>query len=793
MNRNVYTSKYNQTRNQQVVDSSSLRVNTDESIPQPELQINDNIISNSRNVLRNCNTHGTRRYFNKTGNNVFVEENQVNSNILTVPVTQRDFTGLEMYRVLSGSIQGESQSAKSNLKSKRQMLSSLKEISFNLISRKGKKFDAGLNVSKFEIIMENKPKIKNKEKVVEEEQDQNVIQTIRIFIDRHQFLKSKNLELGYELSPDNKQEKKNGFEISPVKIEPNKKKIFDFLKVQENVSTTNILQNKKKLKQINKIINNLNLNITNSKEDIDKFKQQFIKDQGLIDNIGPNLHYSENDNVETLNLKKERNKFDNLKKYHISTISILPIYPQIKRVEIDLKPKLKNKNKSKSPNQKYQKINQINETTSETLIKPIMNRWNENNRITKEDALLKNYVNYKEIVYTFNLDKAIPNQDVYYLVKQKDGKLIKTLIRPTQTMDLEGVVKKFKETDPPIKGKKFINNNNNNNSCTNHPFFVLKKEDIEEMYKEINFGRIDNQRLKEEYMKEHAKDNIVFSEELCISKEEEFLIESEKIHLKNVLKNELEKNILNKNDGLVPFNNNSDIENAYINSIITKNYNELVQENILNFYIFGEPRCNLQNIYTFKRNSDTYSKDNYDSNRDQNDFGQTTPIGLLTEKYFLYAISKWAKFSFPVKQESFQTFYDQSSLNKLRLIPAGYYNEVILGMSNFSLSIERIKMKMNKKMFGDIGIVGCNSNNNSCGISRIEGFNSIGTNIGKKDTKINKLNNRNANVQHSRQRMNEKSNEILKRNIRSKSKTKRPVVNGTGWKGKNDKEEEKSI
>ena len=36
--------------------------------------------------------------------------------------------------------------------------------------------------------------------------------------------------------------------------------------------------------------------------------------------------------------------------------------------------------------------------------------------------------------------------------------------------------------------------------------------------------------------------------------------------------------------------------------------------------------------------------------KDKKDFGQCTPIALLQEKYFVYAVSKWAKYSDVIPQ-----------------------------------------------------------------------------------------------------------------------------------------------
>ena len=71
------------------------------------------------------------------------------------------------------------------------------------------------------------------------------------------------------------------------------------------------------------------------------------------------------------------------------------------------------------------------------------------------------------------------------------------------------------------------------------------------------------------------------------------------------------------------------------------------------------------------------------------DFGQCTPISLLQEKYFIYAVSKWAKYSIPNPQS--RIYYLNNNYvykNRPRL-----FDPLFLDMTNFTLWIERIQLQ----------------------------------------------------------------------------------------------------
>ena len=88
------------------------------------------------------------------------------------------------------------------------------------------------------------------------------------------------------------------------------------------------------------------------------------------------------------------------------------------------------------------------------------------------------------------------------------------------------------------------------------------------------------------------------------------------------------------------------------------------------------------------------------------DFSQNTPISLLQEKYFIYAVSKWIKFSIPNPQSQLYIKYSYK---------AGHpkFDPINLIMTNFTLWIERIETKRNDNKKAIISISSSINYNNS--------------------------------------------------------------------------------
>ena len=72
--------------------------------------------------------------------------------------------------------------------------------------------------------------------------------------------------------------------------------------------------------------------------------------------------------------------------------------------------------------------------------------------------------------------------------------------------------------------------------------------------------------------------------------------------------------------------------------------------------------------------------------KDKKDFGQCTPIALLQEKYFVYAVSKWAKYSDVIPQSKLFIKYNYKSGHPK-------FDPIHLNITNFYLWIEKIRTK----------------------------------------------------------------------------------------------------
>ena len=94
-------------------------------------------------------------------------------------------------------------------------------------------------------------------------------------------------------------------------------------------------------------------------------------------------------------------------------------------------------------------------------------------------------------------------------------------------------------------------------------------------------------------------------------------------------------------------------------------------------------------------------------NKEMEDFSQNTPISLLQEKYFIYAVSKWIKYSIPNPQSQLYVKYSYKTGHPL-------FDPIHLIMTNFTLWIERIETKRNDNKKGIVSISSSvNYNNNS--------------------------------------------------------------------------------
>ena len=135
-------------------------------------------------------------------------------------------------------------------------------------------------------------------------------------------------------------------------------------------------------------------------------------------------------------------------------------------------------------------------------------------------------------------------------------------------------------------------------------------------------------------------------------------------------------------------------------------------------------------------------------NKEMEDFSQNTPISLLQEKYFIYAVSKWIKYSIPNPQSRLYVKYSYKTGHPM-------FDPINLIMTNFTLWIERIETKRNDNKKAIVSISSSVNYNNSLKNSR----NSTGKNsTNKKKGYVNIYSNQNNNSINDNNQINRKKN-----------------------------------
>ena len=269
--------------------------------------------------------------------------------------------------------------------------------------------------------------------------------------------------------------------------------------------------------------------------------------------------------------------------------------------------------------------------------------------------------------------------------------------------------------------KKSNSSNSNNTEDIKEefiPIFILTKKELINLYEIIEGKSKNNTKEKKEYsIDKNIAYNIINNNK------------TEKLRALPENNNEINKNIQNENDNnnkteklrALPENKNEINQN--IQNENDKNENKKKLDNI-NYNIFpvkaekfelinkknkkdsDEKRNGNNNIDVIAKE---FIKDNYiktlnkeenevdyihNKNKEMEDFGQVTPISLLKEKYFIYIVSKWVKYSIPQPQSQIYAKYSYKNGHPL-------FDPIILQMTNFTLWIERIESKnnLNKKLF----------------------------------------------------------------------------------------------
>ena len=559
-------------------------------------------------------------------------------------------------------------------------------------------------------------------------------------------------------------------------------------------------------------ISSLNYLMTlKKKENKDNNKENKDNNQENKDNNKDN----ENIGVKTNSKKKEESSL--IKNYTISSSNIFIIGGQnLKDMRIHLshnKNNIVHKEINDCKNSKNKIIEKVDINLSDnknkkdqllTSLEIIKKRWKE---VEKEYKIRLSYIsNNENIILNKNqyIDELVNkiylnsninsssikknNQNNYILIKQdkqnNNYHLIHEIISPKSSKELETFINKF------------INQNNDNNN---------NKENIHDYNDKENIH--SNRYNMSTYNKRTSQNNIYLNNEMHNSlKKSKF----EKPISQDDDSNESSKDYINndisiQNDYFNPIfilsqqqiknlseildkktNHKTDKKKFSINHIISINYKEnKEQENLkqskkeklndLNFNIHpikvdkfefihinkNKNDININNIdlSNIAQNQSEYTKqlkaeseDSYQKIKETEDFGQSTPLSLLQEKYFIYAVSKWAKYSIINQQSQIYIKFSYKSGHPK-------FDPILLDMTNFTLWIEKIQTKKERKS----SIVTSSSSH-------------VNNNIDNKSTsKLNYVKNKNYKTGASiflNESNNNKVNHIIKKKSKSKSKPK---------------------
>ena len=365
-----------------------------------------------------------------------------------------------------------------------------------------------------------------------------------------------------------------------------------------------------------------------------------------------------------------------------------------------------------------------------------------------QDLIDKININYD--FNEINNNNNINNQQYFVLLKSdsynQKNNIIHEIIAPKNIEDLEKSVQKFMErpcskinkdnntnSSSSIdlnKKKRILNKSDNNNSNLNKisnnkeninnnrlinemeysPVFILNQKDIMNLY-EI----IEPQKTNRNKNINYTINNFSFNYKPILDKNAILRSENNPNILKNENKEKIEK---------------QEKENKWILQQINIENFELIkndkQENSNekgNFISVSESQ-NMQNINQInpEENNQIKSEINFqlisdknnpilDSNLPKKDFSQCTPISLLQDKFSVYAVSKWIKFSLPHPQYELSIKSNNNIISNKNI---NYTDQTNLLITNFTLWIERIETKRNDNNKCSISInSSANSKNNS--------------------------------------------------------------------------------
>ena len=297
--------------------------------------------------------------------------------------------------------------------------------------------------------------------------------------------------------------------------------------------------------------------------------------------------------------------------------------------------------------------------------------------INKNEVLMINLEKYKkELMSKINFEKNTKNNDNCFIMinqdmKSKENNCNYEIINYDSTKDFDKLFNKLiqnnnKENNSHLfndlnnKSEKKKSKFNNQNSVSNNhikninsyfPLLILKYTELKNI--------IDDVEKNLQIPKKDKENKYIFEKNIS------FNFKGIKNKINQIKPTKKEKEKINKKQILIP---------TKVNELkFTHNYENLKKKKIIELKI---------------DKSKTYEKEkeklkNIKNKKTTKDFSQSTPISLLKEKYFIYAVSKWSKYS---------TINSEINIYLKYNYKAGHpkFDSNALTINNFYLGIEKI-------------------------------------------------------------------------------------------------------
>ena len=294
-----------------------------------------------------------------------------------------------------------------------------------------------------------------------------------------------------------------------------------------------------------------------------------------------------------------------------------------------------------------------------------------------------------------------------------------------------------------IENKENINTNINLDEEEFNPIFILNQKDIKDLYFLIEPRKTYRTRNINYEINNFSIDYIPVQKDIILKSQNKPTIPKEENELKeqNELKEEKEIKEENEKKEEKEIKEEEKVKEIILDKINIENFELIPEKKPDNKYeitniISISPNIELEenNKEQIKENEkETINKIEADDQKvSTEDFSQSTPLSLLQNKFSVYAVSKWIKYSVPSPQSELFIKYNYYSKKRI-LSPEELF------MTNFTLWIERIETKRNE-FKGSISI-SSSANSNFKQNSQQKGKCLTYNKIRNTKVKINKSNN----------------------------------------------------